>query len=340
MRSITVSLLTIPSGAIKASWSIANDFLAVNKLFQTLNIGPYAENEISLLSLYERFKREIVLAILLLVGMLFHILRANQLVLKRTSELRMAIAQRDAVAQVAKSRLKRLNYIEKKGMVSQLSSMIAHELKQPLSSVSNYSAGLLKYLSKSGSNDENLREGLSEIQRGIKKAAAIVDKVRSYSKYGAYGTVGVVSLSEITRKALSSIEAYAAGTSPITCNLEESTFIEADPLELELLVFNILKNALEAIEPMGIEGKIFCRVSSSQNKVVLQVEDNGPQIKKEKLESMRKALQESIKTEGLGLGLTIILGISEKYNGTVEFEQLEPQGIRVTVSFRKKVIND
>lgn len=159
MRSITVSLLTIPSGTIKASWSIANDFLAVNKLFQTLNIGPYAENEISLLSLYERFKREIVLAILLLVGMLFHILRANQLVLKRTSELRMAIAQRDAVAQVAKSRLKRLNYIEKKGMVSQLSSMIAHELKQPLSSVSNYSAGLLKYLSKSGSNDENLREG-------------------------------------------------------------------------------------------------------------------------------------------------------------------------------------
>ncbi len=336
VRLITVSLLTNPSGMIKASWSIANDFLAVNRLFQTLNIGPYAKQEISLLSLYERFKREIFLAILLLAGMLFHILRVNQLVLKRTSELRMAIAQRDAVAQVARSRLKRLNYIEKKGMVSQLSSIIAHELKQPLSSVSNYSAGLIKYLSNTGSNDDNLREGLSEIHRGIKKAASIVDKVRSYSKYGAYGTVGIVSLSEITEKALSSIEAYVAGNSPITCKLEESTFIEADPLELELLVFNVLKNALEAIEPMGKEGRIFCKVFSSQHRVVLQVDDNGPKIKKEKLESMRKALQESIKAEGLGLGLTIILGIGEKYDGAVEFEQREPQGIRVTVSFQKR----
>ena len=51
---------------------------------------------------------------------------------------------------------------------------------------------------------------------------------------------------------------------------------------------------------------------------------------------MRKALQESIKAEGLGLGLTIILGISEKYDGAVEFEQREPQGIRVTVSFQKR----
>ena len=69
---------------------------------------------------------------------------------------------------------------------------------------------------------------------------------------------------------------------------------------------------------------------------MLQVDDNGPKIKKEKLESMRKALQESIKAEGLGLGLTIILGISEKYDGAVEFEQREPQGIRVTVSFQKR----
>ena len=51
---------------------------------------------------------------------------------------------------------------------------------------------------------------------------------------------------------------------------------------------------------------------------------------------MKSALQESVKPDGLGLGLSIILAIAEKYRARIDFEQLEPQGLQIFITFHKQ----
>ena len=59
-------------------------------------------------------------------------------------------------------------------------------------------------------------------------------------------------------------------------------------------------------------------------------------MNKEQLEKMKSALQESVKPDGLGLGLSIILAIAEKYRARIDFEQLEPQGLQIFITFPKQ----
>lgn len=131
--------------------------------------------------LVSKYKTEAVLALALLLGLIFHIYRTNSLVLQRTSDLRKAIEQRDSVAEIARASLKRLNLMERRGILSQLSNMFAHELKQPLSTVVNYCNGLKMY-GESVKLDPILSESIEAISSETQKAAAIVDRVRSYAK--------------------------------------------------------------------------------------------------------------------------------------------------------------
>lgn len=74
--------------------------------------------------LVSKYKTEAALALALLLGLIFHIYRTNSLVLQRTSDLRKAIEQRDSVAEIARASLKRLNLMERRGILSQLSNSL------------------------------------------------------------------------------------------------------------------------------------------------------------------------------------------------------------------------
>lgn len=331
--AITLSLLTMPEELMKSKWSIANDFRNVGQLFEKLKIGPYAKASLSPKEIWEKFRTEILLSIILLGCLIFHIVRVNTLVLKRTAELRMAISQRDEVARVAKDRLRRLNQIERRGMVSQMSSMIAHELKQPLSSVSNYVRGLRKYVNRQGTKDPVIHEAVTEIERGITRASDIVERVRGFARAQDKTEIRVISLKNVIARAVASFEAYVSASLKIKLDIPSDVEIEADPLAIELLIFNLLKNAAEAVEPLGAEGTVSVSLRLSGSKAKIKVEDNGEKIALEKLQRMQKALQETVKANGAGLGLGIVFAIAEKYGGSVSFKQKEPKGLQVTVAF-------
>ena len=77
-----------------------------------------------------------------MVLFLLNELRVHVLVRRRTKELSDALMERDANAQSIRELQKQLGEVERVGAVSQLSSMIAHELKQPVASIINFSAAL------------------------------------------------------------------------------------------------------------------------------------------------------------------------------------------------------
>lgn len=75
VKNFTVSLLTMPKMPDGASWGIANDFRSVLQLFKKLELGPYRPEPFSIGAFIEKYKTEVFLALVLLLGVLFHIYR-------------------------------------------------------------------------------------------------------------------------------------------------------------------------------------------------------------------------------------------------------------------------
>lgn len=335
VKNFTVSLLTMPKMPDGASWGIANDFRSVLQLFKKLELGPYRPEPFSVGVFIKKYKTEVFLALALLLGVLFHIYRSNSLVFQRTAELREAIDQRDRVAEVARNSLKRLSQMEKRGILSQLSHMFAHELKQPLSTVVNYANGLKMY-GEQKTFDPIVSQGIEAIASEFSKAAQIVDRVREYAKSSRpVDSQSTTDLSQVTRKAIDAFRLYVSTQCRLQIDLPQKAEINGDPFELEILVLNLLRNAADAVEPLKDKALIKVSVASEDADWVLSIMDNGPPVPDEVLERMKKALQNSLKADGLGLGLKIVFAIAERHRVELKFSRVDPQGLRAEIHFKK-----
>ena len=74
----------------------------------------------------------------------------SKIVARRTKALVKVIDEKDALEDHARRDRERLSQLERAGIVSELSSMIAHELRQPVASLINYADGLSLYLGGNG----------------------------------------------------------------------------------------------------------------------------------------------------------------------------------------------
>ena len=129
-----------------------------------------------------------------------------------------------------------------------MSSMIAHELPQPLGAILAYSEGLLRLQKTGPVDDELLTEMLIKIVFQTRKAEEIVTSVRSYAKEQKLKK-SPLSVNEVVTEAVkdftSTLQDY-----PLQIEFEEdprSPICSLAPLEFELAVFNLLKNAKEAL---------------------------------------------------------------------------------------------
>ena len=80
------------------------------------------------------------------------------------------------------SEQEKISAMERAGIVGQLSSMIAHELQQPINAITNFSRGLRIRNERGSLDSEVLQETLQRITHQSETAAQIVNKVRAYAK--------------------------------------------------------------------------------------------------------------------------------------------------------------
>ena len=123
----------------------------------------------------------------------------------------------------------------------------------------------------------------------------------------------------------------------ITVDLHEAApaFVSGRPLELELLVVNLLKNAVDAAKTAEIPGRVHLALSAGEDEIHLSVEDNGPKLSEANLERLREA-GSSMKAEGLGLGLSIVKNAVMIHGGTISARNRERGGLEFRFTLRKK----
>lgn len=329
-RKAASVLLALPAGTLGEHWTVATDFTPVDELFRNLRIGPYEYlRRWSLTDFLTHYWEWFFFASVLVVGLVWHSVRSDRLVAKRTRQLRDAWAREKMLLGRAEAAAQHLASIQKASLIGQMSSMIAHELRQPLTSIINYTQGLMRLLDKvTDPARPRLEVGVSAVRREAEKADDIVEKVRAYARHQQATTErGSFDLRETVRTAADNLTALNRWFTPVRLAPGGAVVITADLLEIEVAAVNLIKNALEA--SAGLQGaEVTIAVTENGTDAVLSITNPAPGLTGESFERL-SASTASTKAEGLGLGLSIVRGIAESHAGRLVFIRSTPESLRV-----------
>ncbi len=335
VKKVAVALLSMPKLENGSSWGFASDFTSVQKLYSDLKTGPYAYlREWSAAALWAKWQWVLWLVLAVAAFATFHILRANRLVRLRTEELERTVAERDRIENLAQKDRERLVQLERAGVVSQLSGMLAHEIRQPAAALVNYAGGFRLYMKQKGVKDPVAEEATAAIVEGAKRISDIIEHVRRYAKQ-QQSVQKPERLDEILRHTLQTFSHTTLGKSvPVSCGPLEEAWVNADALEIELVIMNLLRNSASAVKPRK-EPKIsvdLSRADLAGNRAWrITVTDNGPEITDEAFALLSKPVI-SKKSDGLGLGLSLSRIIIEKHAGRLSFERARGGGLSASVT--------
>ncbi|OLP63343.1 Sporulation kinase E [Bacillus pumilus] len=208
--------------------------------------------------------------------------------------------------------------------VGQLAAGIAHEIRNPLTSLK----GFLQLMIQSKKYQKNYADVMmSEFNR----LEAIINEflVLSRSKSVKFEPVHVNLLLEEVIMVVES-QAVLKGVA-IQKNLSPSLpNIQGIPNELKQVFLNILKNGIEAMD--GVSGVIQVTSVLKNNQVRLIFEDQGKGIPEDQIGKLGEPFY-TTKEKGTGLGLMMTIKIIESHGGAIRFESKNFEGTRVIITF-------
>lgn len=330
VRDVTLALLKQPESATY-TWQVAGDFRRVTELFKELHLGPWAYlDSWTPENIWRRFGVWICAALAGVLLLVVNELRLRRLVVRRTAQLTRALTERDALMKREETARQRLANLERMGAISQLCAMIAHELKQPVNSVINYMTVLRIRMQQAGANDEVLQKAIRGAEEESQRMADIINRVRGYAKRDVNRS-DTVRLDEVASHAFGYYARHAVASARLIMPRPPEALVHGNALEIELLVINLLKNADQAasVRPDALVRLTIARVERGWR---LTVTDNGPAISDEAFSRLTE-ITDSVKEDGLGLGLAIVRNIVDEHGAQLELERARSGGLRISVTF-------
>ena len=196
---------------------------------------------------------------------------------------------------------------EKLTVIGQLSSNIAHDIRNPLGTIKN--AGVIIEKENDAKNKVISRE-LNRINLSVRRISHQIEEVLNYVR-----TTPMIpkpcSVNDIIAESLATLDI----PSNVQINTPENDLILSLDREKILIVFiNIILNAVQSI---GTDpGSVTIRLSETASDVQIDFENSGPDIPASDLRRIFDTLF-TTKLEGTGLGLSSCKNIVEQHNGTI-----------------------
>ena len=220
---------------------------------------------------------------------------------------------------------------EKQQLLARLLARLAHEIRNPLSSLAIHVQLLEEDVAQAASPLKAQTAGRFEIIRS--ELQRLENLMRQFLSLAAPSSADLqtVVVSEMVRYVCDLLRPEAA-IRHIELGLhlgEEPPPITADPAQLKQAVINLIINAIQAVERDG-RIEVSVRVDRGSGICAIRVSDNGPGVPGEK----RAAIFEpffTTKAEGSGLGLWIVLQIATAHGGTVTIDDRPDGGAAFTL---------
>lgn len=243
------------------------------------------------------------------------------------------MTDRELREELSRSHQEELAHAARLTTMGELASGIAHEMNQPLAAIVNYANACLNLLRRDDSESrERLRDGLERIADRARHAAEVIRRLRAFVRKGQRqiapvdvsvaleGTIEMVQW-EARRHGVYLRFAAQPGLPPVA----------ADPVLLEQVLVNLIRNAIEATREGGAGTRPLVEVSSARVNddsgcVEILVTDHGPGLPDEELDAIFQPFHSS-KQQGLGLGLTISRSIIEQLGGSLDARRQADNGM-------------
>ncbi len=228
----------------------------------------------------------------------------------------------------------RLRRTDKLSVVGELSASVAHEIRNPLTSLK----GLVQLLQM---EDEKHQLYYQIMIDELNRINYIVSELLLLAKQQQIKYTEA-DLQMILHDVISLLKTEAS-LHNIQMEFElkdDPVLIECEPNQLKQLFINIVKNAIEA--STGGDA-VLITLERFDTHVVIKVKDYGIGISKELIERIGEPFYSS-KEKGTGLGMTVSFKIVQTHNGTIKFSSEPEKGTEVTVQLPikhgEKVKND
>ena len=226
-----------------------------------------------------------------------------------------------------------------------LTKVLRHEIMNSIAPISSLTATLEDVLKEEvqTKNDEHLlnSEGLEDLQEGLqtisKRSKGLIDFINAYRDY--------TDLPKPTFKKTDFLNTIHETLMLVKPDLESAeiafkfihpenpVFIGIDRQLIELVLINILKNALEAIRDRPIR-KVELALEENKGKVFLKISDTGPGIAKEAMEKIFLPFY-TTKKQGSGIGLSLSKQIIQMHQASISVETAPGKGSTFILSFPK-----
>lgn len=314
-RQVATALLAMPSTAQGIRWTVPTDYQEVHALFRELQIGPYAHlADPPLSGLIARYRGWLYGLALLLAAWLAHTIRVEYLVHARTRALEAALAARAAAEAESRRQQEKLDHLARLGILGELSSMLAHELSQPLAAIGNFARGIARRLESDRTDPAPLLAASREIAEQADRAREIMDGIRSFARKRP-SRRETVALAAVVDSAAGLFTAVGAESPPVHCELDRTLRAHVDRLQIEQVLLNLLKNALDALSGVPASQRAIAVVLSRDgDNLRLCVRDTGSGLSPANRDRLFEPFF-TTKSEGMGLGLTLCQRIVEAHGG-------------------------
>ena len=202
---------------------------------------------------------------------------------------------------------------EKMFALGQLSSGIAHEIRNPLFALNNN----IEYLKERFGNDPDFQEVYQELQNGVDRIQHIVSAILDYAR-PHQPEFKSVDVHAVIQKSLVLVQKQfeKSRIRIVTEFVDQPRQVQADPHQLEQVFINLFLNAFQAMDGAG-QLKIVTR--NQRHHLEIRIEDSGKGIPSEDLSRIFDPFY-SKSPNGTGLGLAIVQRILDQHHARYRVE--------------------
>lgn len=196
---------------------------------------------------------------------------------------------------------------EKLSVIGQLSSNIAHDIRNPLGTIKN--SGVIIEKENNNKNEIISRE-LNRINISVRRISHQVEEVLNYVRTTPL-ILKSYSINQTLQEAIDTLDV----PSNIAINIPKKDItINFDHEKILIVFVNIILNAIQSIDKT--DGHISIDMYETSSDVILEFENSGPNISSKDLKHLFDTLF-TTKLEGTGLGLSSCKNIVEQHDGTI-----------------------
>jgi len=227
--------------------------------------------------------------------------------------------RRRLAEQATRERISELAHVGRQAIAGELSAAIAHELNQPLGSISNDVEAAELLLNAQPPNIEQLRQLIGDIRRSDRRASDIIRNLRALMSKEAEEFVSA-DLALIATEAIELAE-ISAQTSDVTIHLTirpNGYSVIGSPIQLQQVFLNLLINGIEAVKNSSIGNRnVVVSASEVSDKFVeVSISDSGSGIAPDDLDQIFRPFF-TTKENGMGMGLALCQTIVEAHGGSI-----------------------